>query len=129
LGAYRINKVPDSHPLALQIKEAERIGSTMTTIRLGCLGRSSVRSLVAEALGMEGDEGRVERLADVVREFLHPIPVDLRSFRRDFIPHTLCSVQTRADKKTEGNPFFVIFFLRLLFNDKLLLRYNLAVAG
>ena len=82
-----------SHPLALRIREKERMGIELTEIRIGNLSLDSVKSLVAEALGMEGDEDRVDALA------------------------------TTVHKKTEGNAFFVVLFLRSMYDEQLL-RYN-----
>ena len=93
VGAYRNDEVPDSHPLALHIKEAERLGSNVTTITLGNLDSASCQSLVAEALNSEDSLATVASLAEIIH------------------------------KKTEGNPFFVIFFLRSLYDDDLL-QYN-----
>ena len=81
VGAYRDNEVSDSHPLMLQLREAERLGNTITTLQLSNLKLESVQSLIAEALRMEDDEGAVESLSNIVQ------------------------------KKTDGNPFFVWMFL------------------
>ena len=96
VGAYRDDEVSESHPLILSIREAERLGSNIATIELGNLECSSVQSLVAEALNMEDEEGEVESIAKTVF------------------------------KKTSGNPFFVLAFLRSLYDDQLL-EYNFAV--
>lgn len=77
VGAYREDEVPDSHPLAIQFREIEQMGIEITTINVGSLSPSNVKSLVAEALGMEGDEDAVETLALTIQ------------------------------KKTDGNAFFV----------------------
>lgn len=53
VGEYRDYEVAESHPLAPNIREAERLGSTITTIKLGHLQRPAVQALVAEALNME----------------------------------------------------------------------------
>jgi len=89
-GAYRDDEVPETHPLALQIREAERLGSTITTIKVGNLERGTVTSLVAEVLRMEDKEGAVESLAAIVHQ------------------------------KTEGNAFFILVFLTSLYEDGLL---------
>ncbi|KAL9182970.1 hypothetical protein ACHAXT_004249 [Thalassiosira profunda] len=90
VGAYRDDEVSESHPLNLSIREAERLGSNIATVQLGNLRCSSVQSLVAEALGMEDEEGEVESIASTVF------------------------------KKTSGNPFFVLAFLTSLYDDELL---------
>ena len=82
-----------SHPLALRIREKEQMGIGLTTVRIGNLSADNVKSLVAEALGMEGDEDRVDALAATVH------------------------------KKTEGNAFFVVLFLRSMYDEQLL-QYN-----
>ena len=71
----------DSHPLALQIREAQQLGATITTIKLGNLQPEAVLSLVTEAMKMEGKEHKVEKLASNVH------------------------------KKTAGNPYYVLMFL------------------
>ena len=77
VGAYRDDEVPDSHPLALQIREQEQMGIKITAIKIGNLSVLNVKSLVADALGMEDNEDAVETLAKTVH------------------------------KKTDGNAFFV----------------------
>ena len=66
-----------THPLALQIREQKQMGIDITCLNIGNLSSTNVKSLVAEALGMEDDEDAVETLAATVH------------------------------KKTEGNAFFV----------------------
>lgn len=80
-GAYREDEVSDSHPLMMQLREMERMGNAITTLRLSNLEPQHVQSLIAEALRMEGNESAVEALANIVH------------------------------KKTNGNPFFVIMFM------------------
>ena len=93
VGAYREDEVPETHPLALRIREKEQMGIELTTVRIGNLSADNVKSLVAEALGMEGDEDKVDALSSTVH------------------------------KKTEGNAFFVLMFLRSL-HDEQLLQFN-----
>ena len=66
------------------------MGIAVTTIAIGNLSADNVKSLVAEALGMEGEEDAVSTLALTVHD------------------------------KTEGNAFFVLLFLGSLYDDKLL---------
>ena len=68
VGAYRDDEVAESHPLALNILEAERLGSTITTIKLGNLQRPAVQALVAEALNMEDRVEEIESLATIVHK-------------------------------------------------------------
>lgn len=68
VGAYRDDEVPETHPVALHIKEMERLGSTVTKIKLGDLDERAVQNLVAEALNMEDSTEKVEALAGIVRE-------------------------------------------------------------
>ena len=82
-----------SHPLALHMRELSQLGGKQTTINLGNLSSDNVQSLIAEALAMEDNEDAVETLAKTVH------------------------------KKTEGNAFFVLIFLRSLHKEKLL-EYN-----
>lgn len=77
VGAYREDEVTESHPLALQIRETKEMNVAITEIRTGNLLPKNVKSLVAEALGMEDEEDDVETLA------------------------------TTVHKKTDGNAFFV----------------------
>ena len=77
VGAYREDEVTESHHLALNLREMKQMSITMTEIKTGNLLPKNVKSLVAEALGMEDDEGAVETLAMTVH------------------------------KKTDGNAFFV----------------------
>lgn len=90
VGAYREDEVQDSHPLALQIREMEEMGIVIMKIKIGNLSSSDVKSLVAEALGMEDKEDAVETLA------------------------------TTVHKKTRGNAFFVLVFLISLQEEELL---------
>lgn len=93
VGAYREDEVPDSHPLALHIRELEQMSIEFTAINVGNLSLSNVTSLVAEALRMEDNEGAVKPLAETVH------------------------------KKTDGNAFFVLLFLRSLYDGQLI-QYN-----
>ena len=68
VGAYRDDEVPETHPLALHVKDMERLGSTVTKIELGNLDEGAVKNLVAEALNMEDSVDKVEPLAGIVRE-------------------------------------------------------------
>ena len=66
---------------------------SITKIKIGNLDVNNVIPLVAEALRMEDDDIQVKSLAETIH------------------------------KKTEGNPFFVLMFLRSLYDEKLL-QYN-----
>ncbi len=66
---------------------------SITQIKIGNLGVDNVIPLVAEALGMDDDDDKVKSLAETIH------------------------------KKTGGNPFFVLIFLRSLYEEKLL-QYN-----
>ncbi len=66
---------------------------TITEIKIGNLGVDNVIPLVAEALSMDDYDNKVKSLAEIIH------------------------------KKTEGNPFFVLMFLRSLCDEKLL-QYN-----
>jgi len=80
-----------SHHLTLHIREIKQLGdSQISTINIGNLTPDNVKSLVAEAMGMEGDEDVVSTLAMVVHQ------------------------------KTDGNAFFVLMFLRSLHDQELL---------
>ena len=69
VGAYRDDEVSDSHPMSMHVKETERLGSIVTTIKLGNLDRGMVQALVAEILDMEDIPEEVEALAEIVREY------------------------------------------------------------
>ena len=60
--------MPETHPLALHVKDMERLGSTVTKIELGNLDEGAVKNLVAEALNMEDNLDKVEPLAGIVCE-------------------------------------------------------------
>ena len=79
-----------THPLALHLRELKQMGTAITEINIGNLSLSTVTSLVAEALRMEDDEESVKELA------------------------------TTVHKKTDGNAFFVLFFLQSLYGEQLL---------
>ena len=70
------------------------MGIAITTINIGNLTLASVTSLIAEALGMEDDEETVRPLAATVH------------------------------KKTDGNAFFVLMFLRSL-HDEQMQQFNI----
>jgi len=93
VGAYREDEVPDHHPLAFHIRELEQMNISITKIRIGNLSVGYAIPLVAEALGMDDDDSKVKSLAKTIH------------------------------KKTEGNPFFILMFLRSLYDEKLL-QYN-----
>lgn len=94
VGAYRDNEVSESHPLTLVVNEAERLGCSITTIKLANIEIQHVQAMVAEALDMPLEE--VKTLSDIIY------------------------------KKTKGCPFFVILFLRSIYDDNLL-QYNFVV--
>ena len=75
------------------MRELSQLGGKQTTINLGNLSSDNVQSLLAEALAMEDNEDAVETLAKIVH------------------------------KKTSGNAFFVLMFLRSLHEEELL-AYN-----
>ena len=77
----------------MQIREKEEMGIIITAIKIGNLSLENVTSLVAEALGMEDNEGAVKNLAATVH------------------------------RKTDGNAFFVLMFLRSLYDEEVL-QYN-----
>eukprot|EP00985_Skeletonema_marinoi_P010957 scaffold5155_cov132-Skeletonema_marinoi.AAC.7 len=66
---------------------------SITKIRIGNLSVGYAIPLVAEALGMDDDDSKVKTLAETIH------------------------------RKTEGNPFFILMFLRSLYDEKLL-QYN-----
>lgn len=72
------------------------MGIKITTIEVGNLPPADVKSLIADALRMEDDEDYVSFLA------------------------------TTIHRKTEGNPFFVLAFLRSL-HDEGLIEFNFGV--
>ena len=96
VGAYREDEVSESHPLAIHIRELGQMGIKFTTISVGNLSLSNVTSLVAEALRMEDNEDAVKSLAETVH------------------------------KKTDGNAFFVLLFLRSLYDEELI-QYNFGI--
>eukprot|EP00984_Skeletonema_dohrnii_P020788 scaffold10216_cov123-Skeletonema_dohrnii-CCMP3373.AAC.4 len=69
---------------------------SITKIKIGNLSVDYAIPLVAEALGMDDDDSKVKSLAETIH------------------------------RKTEGNPFFMLMFLRSLYDEKLL-QYNLGV--
>eukprot|EP00984_Skeletonema_dohrnii_P008438 scaffold3105_cov135-Skeletonema_dohrnii-CCMP3373.AAC.6 len=69
---------------------------SITKIKIGNLGVGYAIRLVAEALGMDDDDIKVKSLAETIH------------------------------RKTEGNPFFMLTFLRSLYDEKLL-QYNFGV--
>ena len=85
-----------SHALALQLCEATQLGLDIANIKVGSLSCSTVKTLIADVLRMEDYEDEVETLATVVF------------------------------KKTEGNAFFVLIFLRSLYDEELV-QYNFNV--
>jgi len=66
---------------------------SISQIKVGNLGVDNVIPLVAEALGMDDNDNKVKSLAETIH------------------------------KKTQGNPFFVLTFLRSLYDEQLL-QYN-----
>ncbi len=66
---------------------------SITKIKIDNLSVDNVIPLVAEVLGMDEDDNKVKSLAETIH------------------------------KKTDGNPFFVLMFLRSLYDEKLL-QYN-----
>ncbi|KAK1740440.1 putative AAA ATPase, partial [Skeletonema marinoi] len=96
VGAYREDEVPDHHPLAFHIRELEEMKVSITKIKIGNLSVDYAIPLVAEALGMDDDDSKVKSLADTIH------------------------------RKTEGNPFFMLMFLRSLYDEKLL-QFNFGV--
>ena len=69
---------------------------SITKIQIGNLSVDYAIPLVAEALGMDDDDGKVKLLAETIH------------------------------RKTDGNPFFILMFLRSLYDEKLL-QYNIGV--
>eukprot|EP00985_Skeletonema_marinoi_P026693 scaffold20913_cov104-Skeletonema_marinoi.AAC.1 len=84
------------HPLALHIRGLQETNVSITQIKIGNLSVDYAIRLVAEALGMDDDDSKVKSLAETIH------------------------------KKTEGNPFFMLMFLRSLYDEKLL-KYNFGV--
>ncbi len=66
---------------------------SITQIKIGNLGVDNVIPLVAEVLGMDDDDLKVKSLAETIH------------------------------RKTDGNPFFVLMFLRSIYDENLL-QYN-----
>eukprot|EP00984_Skeletonema_dohrnii_P034809 scaffold33706_cov227-Skeletonema_dohrnii-CCMP3373.AAC.1 len=93
VGAYREDEVPDHHPLAFHIRELKQMNVSTTEIKVGNLSVDYAIPLVAEALGMDDDDSQVKSLAKTIH------------------------------RKTEGNTFFMLMFLRSLYDEKLL-EYN-----
>eukprot|EP00984_Skeletonema_dohrnii_P034357 scaffold33538_cov179-Skeletonema_dohrnii-CCMP3373.AAC.2 len=69
---------------------------SITKIKIGNLSVDYATPLVAEALGMDDDDSKVKSLAETIH------------------------------RKTEGNPFFILMFLRSLYDEKLL-QFNFGV--
>eukprot|EP00985_Skeletonema_marinoi_P004474 scaffold1955_cov122-Skeletonema_marinoi.AAC.2 len=69
---------------------------SITKIKIGNLSVDYAIPLVSEALGMYDDDSKVKSLAETIH------------------------------RKTEGNPFFILMFLRSLYDEKLL-QYNFGV--
>ena len=90
VGAYRQDEVPETHPLELYIQDLHFNNLTVTRIHIGNLSSDHVKSLVAEVLRMEDDEDAVSILAETVHA------------------------------KTDGNAFFVLMFLRSIYEEELL---------
>eukprot|EP00985_Skeletonema_marinoi_P002786 scaffold1149_cov173-Skeletonema_marinoi.AAC.6 len=89
------NSSPFSHhPLAFHIRELKQMNTSITEIKIGNLSVDYAIPLVAEALGMDDDDSKVKSLAETIH------------------------------RKTEGNPFFMLMFLRSLYDERLL-KYNL----
>ena len=93
VGAYRDDEVTDSHPLMIHIKDNKDYGIRTTTLQVGNLSCHNVKSLIAEALRMEGNEDAVNALA------------------------------TTIHKKTDGVAFYVLVFLKSIY-DQDLLEFN-----
>ena len=68
VGAYRDDDVLDGHPLTIRLREAEKFGSSITTIKLRNLECKTMQSLVAEALRVEDNEDAVESLAAIIHK-------------------------------------------------------------
>jgi len=80
----------------MQIREATNLGLEITNIKVTNLDNSAVKSLVAEVLNMEDHEDKVESLANIIF------------------------------KKTDGTAFYVLAFLRSLYDEELL-QYNVGL--
>ena len=85
-----------THPLMMQIREAATLGLEITNIKVDNLDCSAVKSLVAEVLNMEDSEDKVESLATIIF------------------------------KKTDGTAFYILAFLRSLYDEELL-QYNVGL--
>ena len=80
----------------MQIREATNLGLDITNIKVTNLDFSAVKSLVAEVLNMEDSEDKVESLATIIF------------------------------KKTDGTAFYILAFLRSLYDEELL-QYNVGL--
>lgn len=89
VGAYRNDEISDSHPLMIHIKDPY-YGKRITTLEAGKLSCNNVRSLIAEALRMEGNEDAVTTLASTIY------------------------------KKTDGVAFYVLVFLKSIYDEDIL---------
>lgn len=85
-----------SHPLMMQIREATNLGLEIINIKVTNLDCSNVKSLVAEVLNMEDREDKVDSLATIIYN------------------------------KTDGTAFYVLAFLRSLYDEELL-QYNVGL--
>lgn len=68
VGAYRDNEVMDGHPLTIRLREAQKLGSAVTTIELKNLECKTVQALVAEVLRMENEIDAVGTLAATIHK-------------------------------------------------------------
>ena len=84
---------PSSHHLAIHIRESAQLGLSTTTVNIGNLSPLNVKSLVAEVLQVDDYLDDIEFLSNIVH------------------------------KKTEGNVFSVLLFLKSLYDEELL-KYN-----
>ena len=80
----------------MQIREATNLGLEITNIKVNNLDCSAEKSLVAEVLNMEDNEDKVESLATIIFN------------------------------KTDGTAFYVLAFLRSLYDEELL-QYNIGL--
>jgi len=92
IGAYRDNEVSPTHPLMLTLKNIAATGATLNNIILKPLEFSHVSQLIHDTLHAK---------TEIQQERLKPL--------KELVYHI-----------TQGNPFFLIQFLKSLYEDKLL---------
>ena len=89
IGAYRDNKVTDSHPLTATLKEIREEGTAINRIRLSPLGSHEIMQLIGEALKCEMET--VRPLAEVVSVKTDGNPFFVRTFLKSLYEENLIS--------------------------------------